>query len=196
MEPRFMKKGISAVLVVLVSSVVILVSATVLPVFAGTRGGFLKCNIHYQQHATDAKASYANWVAPPQAHFILPVNTEVSIGRFRRGFSIIAKDSGKEILFELDEGRAGVNEEQYLKFILSPAPISLDGLSDLDQQGIKDGRVSIGMTKKGVMTALGYPAPHRTPSPDENKNWIYWTNRFRSFSVVFDDNGVVTDIKK
>ena len=64
---------------------------------------YLKCNIHYQQHTHDAKASYANWTDPGQGHMILPVNTQVEIGRFRGGFSIVALPTKKEIYFEYNE---------------------------------------------------------------------------------------------
>ena len=40
------------------------------------------------------------------------------------------------------------------------------------------------------MMALGYPATHRTPSLDSN-TWVYWTNRFTTFEVNFNDKGLV-----
>jgi hypothetical protein len=156
---------------------------------------YLKCNIHYQQHGHDAKASYANWTDPGQGHMILPVNTEVRIGTFRSGFSITAPATQKEILFEYDEKRMNMSIDQYLGLITSPTPVSLDAFSKQDRKGITDGKAYPGMTKKGVMTALGYPATHRTPSPDSN-TWIFWRNRFGTYVVQFDDKGIVTEVRR
>ena len=141
--------------------------------------GYLKCNIHYQQHSHDAKASYANWTDPGQGHMILPVNTEVRIGTFRKGFSITALPTKTEILFEYDDRNMHMSIEQYLALITSPTPVSLDAFSEQDRKGISEGKVYPGMSKNGVMTALGYPAAHRTPSLDSN-TWIYWKNRFKN----------------
>jgi hypothetical protein len=49
------------------------------------------------------------------------------------------------------------------------------------------------MTKEGILTALGYPAAHRTSSLDAG-TWIYWTNRFGTLSVDFDAKGKVTKV--
>ncbi len=157
---------------------------------AGARG-YLKCNIHYQQHGHDAKASYANWTDPGQGHMILPVNTQVGLSTFRGGFSIIALPAKKEILFYFDEKNMHMTIEQYQALIISPAPVQLDAFSEQDRKGISEGRAYVGMSKNGVMTALGYPAVHRTPSLDAN-TWVYWKNRFKSFAVEFGDNGLVS----
>ena len=86
-----------------------------------------------------------------------------------------------------------MTQEQYLAIITSPTPVQLDAFSELDRKGISEGRAYVGMSKSGVMAALGYPAAHRTPSPDGN-TWVYWKNRFKTFVVQFDDRGLVMGI--
>jgi outer membrane protein assembly factor BamE (lipoprotein component of BamABCDE complex) len=71
----------------------------------------------------------------------------------------------------------------------------MDKFSELDRKGIAEGKAYVGMTKPGVMTALGYPATHRTPSPDAN-TWVYWRNRFGTMTVQFDDRGIVTSVER
>lgn len=154
---------------------------------------YLKCNIHYQQQSHDAKASYANWTDPGQGHMILPVNTQIEIGRFRSGFSIIALPTKNEIYFEYNEKNMRMTAEQYLALITSPTPVQLDAFSEQDRKGISEGRAYVGMSKNGVMTALGYPAAHRTPSLGAN-TWVYWKNRFKTFVVQFDNKGLVTSV--
>ena len=165
--------------------------------FAAAQGtgavSYLKYNIHYQQQSRDARASYANWTDPKEGHMILPVNTQVEIGRYRGGFSLVALPAKKEIYFEYDQKNMRMTQEQYLAIITSPTPVQLDAFSGLDRKGILDGKAYVGMSKSGVMAALGYPAAHRTPSPDGN-TWVYWKNRFRNFAVQFDDKGLVAGV--
>lgn len=156
---------------------------------------YLKNNIHVQEHRhNEYRASYANWTDPGKNHVIIPVNTPVTIGNFRRGFSIITQDTRKTILFEYDETKMRMGDDQYIGLITSPQPIKIDNLSEIDRKGINDGKPYAGMTKDGVRIALGYPAAHQTPSLNEN-TWIYWTNRFKSFKIEFDENGKVKKIQ-
>ncbi len=63
-------------------------------------------------------------------------------------------------------------------------------LSSLDQQGIRAGRALPGMTKEGVILAIGYPPPHRTPSL-QGDAWRYWVGRSATVVVQFRDGRVV-----
>jgi hypothetical protein len=66
----------------------------------------------------------------------------------------------------------------------------IDALPALDRQGVTQGRALVGMTRRGVVLAMGYPPPHATPSLDSNR-WLYWTNRMNKVAVLFDDRGNV-----
>ncbi|OGR61649.1 MAG: hypothetical protein A2X36_01070 [Elusimicrobia bacterium GWA2_69_24] len=70
----------------------------------------------------------------------------------------------------------------------APAPLPAD------RKGVKEGLVSVGMSKQGVLTAYGIPARHKTPSLDETV-WFYWKNRFRTKAIGFDEQGLVREIK-
>lgn len=67
-------------------------------------------------------------------------------------------------------------------------------LGSKDQQGIREGRVLPGMSKQGVIFAIGYPPEHATPSTDVAR-WTYWTHRFDRFIVYFDANNRVWQIQ-
>jgi hypothetical protein len=71
----------------------------------------------------------------------------------------------------------------------------LDALDEVDRRGVALGKPITGMTKAGVVLAMGYPPPHVTPSLDANR-WIYWLGRFEQEVVVFDDGGRVIAIDK
>ena len=49
---------------------------------------FLQNNICAQAGSRDTKASYANWTDPGGGHIIIPVNTPVEFGGYRRGLTI------------------------------------------------------------------------------------------------------------
>ena len=157
---------------------------------------YLKNNIHAQEGRRDCKASYANWTNPGIGHFIVPVNTGIRIGHWRRGFYFVNETDRKKVFFEFDSIRMKMDVKEYLALITSPEPepVSLEAFSDIDRKGINDGKAYVGMTKEGIRTALGFPAVHATPSLDDN-TWTYWTNRFRTKVIEFDENGKVKEIR-
>lgn len=159
---------------------------------------YLKNNIHAQRKNKDAKASYANWTDPGAGHFFLAVNTPVKIdiksGITGRRFVITNQDDGQIVHFQYDEGRMGISMDEYVKLIAAAEKTSLDGFSQTDRNGIKEGKASVGMTKDAVRIALGYPAKHRTPSLQSN-SWVYWKNRFQTMVVEFGPEGRVTGIR-
>ena len=155
---------------------------------------YLQNNIHGYTRGKDYLASYANYVQPDTGHFFDPVNTAVSIGKWRGGFTITRQDTGRQIHFEYRSGNmAGMSVEEYLDIITGPQKVNLGSLGATDRKGIKEGRVLKGMTKKGVRIAWGYPARHRTPSLEDNV-WTYWRNRWVMKTVTFS-NGRVIEVR-
>lgn len=176
------------------------------PVYAGSddKVMFLKNNIHGQQREGRggkmvSKASYANWTAPGEGHFFVPVNAKAKI-RVKRGIMgrrlvITILKTKREIHFELNlRNMRCKSMDDYIALIASPNPTPLGKLSPKDRKGIKQGNALIGMSKEGVRIALGYPARHRTPSLDSN-TWIYWKNRRATTAIEFGGNGKVKNIR-
>lgn len=180
----------------------IMLSNTLLPSYASADEVlYTRFNVHFQQQFNRSgtketcKASYANFTDPGAGHMILPPNTPVTIGKYKRGFLLVLQSEERKIYFEYaKKNMNGMKKEEYIDLILSPEPVSLSGFSELDLQGIEEGKALVGMTKEGVKTALGYPAKHRTPSLEEN-TWIFWRNRFGTRAVEFDDTGKVVSVR-
>lgn len=169
----------------------------VLPAFADGAAVYTKYNIHVWDNVKGGKhvyhASYANYTQPKGGHIIIPAGSQITILDKRRKEFNFSVESGKEkieVEFEYHEPRMGMTMDQYLEKITSPKPVSLDHLSSIDKKGVTEGKALVGMSKEGVMTALGYPATHKTPSPDSS-TWIYWQDRFGTIAVDFDDKGKV-----
>jgi hypothetical protein len=155
---------------------------------------YSKYNIHFISEKGKNKASYANWTDWP-GHEILPYNSKIQVASLGQIIKLVDVSMGRVIEMEFHSGRMGMSAREYIDLITSPTPVTYEGLSDGDRQGIKAGRAIIGMSKQGVMVALGYPARHQTPSLDENR-WIYWKGRFDTYAVEFDNSGKVLSIKK
>lgn len=70
----------------------------------------------------------------------------------------------------------------------------INKLSKVDKQGIKQGTAIIGMSKEGVLLAMGRPPIHANPTTDSN-TWIYWRNRWGKRAIEFSEKGKVTNIR-
>lgn len=156
---------------------------------------YLKYNVHTQvDRANVQKGSYANYTNPGAGHVIIPAETKINITRKgRRGFFFTYGPASQEAFIEFHQGNMGMSMDAYIDLITSDAPVSLEKFSSIDRKGIAEGAALVGMSKEGVMAALGYPAAHRTPDLDASR-WIYWQNRFRTLAVDFDSNGKVKSI--
>ena len=66
----------------------------------------------------------------------------------------------------------------------------IETMSEVDREGILQGKVSPGMSKAAVLLAIGYPPEHRTPGLEANA-WRYWKGRTDTILVHFEDDKVV-----
>lgn len=66
-------------------------------------------------------------------------------------------------------------------------------LGEIDQKGIRVGRPYVGMSKEGVLFAMGRPPFHANRSL-ESSEWVYWLNRWNRIILKFDENGVLKTI--
>ncbi len=154
---------------------------------------YSRYNIHYYVRGTSNIASYANYTDCP-GHNFLPYNTKLRVSPWGSGFSLTAVDTGMRLLFEYKSANMqGMPEKEYISTITSPTPVDYAGLNAQDQEGIRAGKAIVGMTRQGVMIALGYPAKHRTPSTDLN-TWVYWKGRFNVLTVNFGQDGKVVSV--
>lgn len=152
---------------------------------------YLNYNFHYSAEKGEAIGSVANFTKVID-HRILPYGSPVKVKSWGSGFTMIDEKSGKEInVLSRNRFLAGKSLSEYLNLILSDTPVSYTDLSEVDKKGIAEGRPYKGMSKQGVMIALGYPCPHRTSSPDADV-WYYWKNRFVDYPVNFENDLVVS----
>lgn len=123
-----------------------------------------------------------------QAGFI-PRCTEVDlldIGGKKLIFS--ANGEKYEYLYHKASGSFEDNINKYFKTSCNKS--KLKNLNTIDKEGLETGKVLKGMTKDGVILAIGYPPVHRTTSLEED-TWKYWSSRFDTFDVIFNDGKVI-----
>ena len=156
---------------------------------------YTKYNIHTQtKDGRTHKASYANYTDPGAGHVIVPAGSKIIITNVgRKSFKFTFGEPSKKVVFEYHSKRMNMDVHEYINLITSADPVSFDQLSKLDKKGMTEGKVYKGMSKEGVLAAFGYPAAHRTASLDA-PSWTYWTNRFGTVVVEFDDHGKVANI--
>lgn len=167
-----------------------------MPASAQETSRYTRFNIHTQsKDGKTFKASYANYTNPGEGHVIIPAGSLIQLlDKSRKSFTFTCDNGAREVIFEFHRPRMGMSLDDYLDKITSLEPVSLDHLSTLDKKGITDGKAYPGMTRDGVMTALGYPATHRTPTLNAT-SWVYWTNRFGTIAVDFDASGKVSGVR-
>ena len=153
---------------------------------------YTRYNLHYISEMGLHRASYANWTQHA-GHRVLPYNTRVRARISENAISFMVADTGMQIDLEYNAGHMRMSAWDYFDLITSRTPVTYEGLSQVDRQGIAAGKARVGMSKQGVLVALGYPATHRTPSLDRNR-WFYWKARRGSYAVEFDHDGNVVRI--
>jgi len=111
--------------------------------------------------------------------------------------------SKKKLIFSVGEKKyqylyhkASGSFDENIKKYFAPScnKSALRKLNAIDKEGLKVGKVFKGMTRAGVILAIGHPPVHKTPSL-EGKRWKYWSNRFDTFDVIFGETGKVKYIK-
>lgn len=69
----------------------------------------------------------------------------------------------------------------------------LGSLSEADRRGVREGKPLVGMTRRGVILAMGWPPRHANPDPNAS-SFLYWQNRFNKVRVDFGENGRVSAV--
>jgi len=88
-----------------------------------------------------------------------------------------------------------VNFAQFFGKSCDEAKAKVSTLSEVDQKGIKRGKPIVGMSREGILLAMGRPPIHATPDL-EAELWTYWVNRWARNVLEFDDSGKLKNIEK
>lgn len=122
---------------------------------------------------------------------LVPINSKVELLKYNRKVIIVRLvESGDKIRIQNVKKFSGATIDTIFDRIFSQKETDLGNFSRAVAKKIRLGVVDIGMTKKQVLMALGYPPAHETPSPDMDQ-WKYWKNRFNTMLISFDEDKVI-----
>ncbi|MCK5354631.1 MAG: hypothetical protein KAJ63_05900 [Methyloprofundus sp.] len=125
----------------------------------------------------------------------LGVNSEVELLEVTpQSIKVKLMKENQELLIVNVPKHTGDDVYQAFDKLLAKTKINLSQFDSLERKNINKGTVEKGMSKLAVQVAIGYPPGIRTPSLDSDE-WVYWSSRFRTFIVHFD-NGKVIQIQK
>ena len=157
---------------------------------------FLGNNLHTDQ--TNGKVSSVNYQLRGD---MIPWGTEVRIVRVAKKY-LVFEDVAKRRQYRYGfywKTRTAVPLKEHVErvFVKSIDELKkqVDGMSELDKDGIYEGRVKLGMSREGVLVAIGYPPEFANPEELlTDREWMYWINRFERVVVGFGRNGQVNRI--
>ncbi len=127
---------------------------------------------------------------------LIPVCTEVEyLGLGSKSFKFRVVSTGVEYDY-LNHKAAAEPFPAHLKRFFGPSCPSSEvaALSSIDRQGVREGRAIVGMSRRGVVLAMGHPPRHVNPDADA-LSFVYWTNKFNRVRINFDASGRVGAIE-
>lgn len=125
------------------------------------------------------------WTMNYQQDGFLPICTPVVIESVTAREMLFSVPSlGVRFRYRVDEGLHEPFTTHLDRVFGTQCPPELEQLSAIDRDGISRGIAEVGMTRRGVIFALGPPPSDATPSL-ELPVWRYWRNRHRAFQVRF-----------
>ena len=156
--------------------------------------GYAQWNIHY--NLARNQGNCASWTEFT-GHRVVPMNTEVRIRpSWRRRSRIIVstvEPPRRTITLFYKPLHVSMSRQEFIDRLVDSEPKDTSQMLPVDQRGIKDGKAYMGMTKEGVMLALGYPSLYVTVSMEKNE-WVYYRNRFSRRRILFDADGKVSEL--
>jgi hypothetical protein len=126
---------------------------------------------------------------------ILPVGTKVSIHNIKNRRIQFTPDGSGQLftLINVTKTSTITTEELFSKYF-STEPVGIGTgdyyqVTEADRENIKTGTIAIGMSKKAVLMAYGYPPTHKTPLLTSDI-WYYWYARLHEVIVYFKDDKI------
>ncbi len=127
---------------------------------------------------------------------LIPVCSDVEYLKFgRKALKFRVVSTGRDYEYMYHKAAAEPLREHLARFFGPTCPREvIESLPQLDQQGIREGRALVGMTRQGVILAMGHPPRRANPDPNAS-SFLYWKSRFNRVEIQFDANGLVSAIR-
>jgi len=157
---------------------------------------FLGNNIHADQGT--GKVSSVNYQVLGE---LIPWGTEVRIVRVARNY-LVFEDVAKHQRYSYGfnwKTRTTVPLIDHIKRVfladVSGLKRQVERMSEVDKDGIYEGRVKPGMSREAVLVAIGYPPEFANREALlTDRDWLYWITRHGKMMVSFGRDGLVNRI--
>lgn len=117
----------------------------------------------------------------------VPINSKVTLNSLgSRSMQIKIEKSGQVLTIENVQKYSQREMAEIAKNMLTRTPVPIEKFDEKAAKNIRNGILTLGMTKEQVVMTRGYPPGHKTPSL-EIDSWTYWNNRFGTHLLVFQD---------
>jgi len=127
---------------------------------------------------------------------LLPVCSEITVTKVSsRKLTFTWQGVQYEMGYEKYTQQVGVSFQQAVLTYFGSAcdKAKMQKLGPADQEGIRTGQPAAGMTRDGVLFAMGRPPIHANPDLNAPQ-WRYWRNRYVTQSIEFDAQGKVSRV--
>jgi len=135
------------------------------------------------------------------AGHLVPWGTEIKIINILRNYlTFREKESGRVWNYWFSRRtRRAVSLKEHIGRLFTK---DIDGLrkkvadlSELDRDGIYEGRPLLGMSREGILIAMGYPPEFANPQDImAARDWRYWLSRYDKLKIGFNRQGKVASI--
>jgi hypothetical protein len=149
---------------------------------------YTKVNIWYERSNNILSTNY-------HRGNILPIGTKVKIHSIKdRKIQFTPEGSGQVFTLINHKKTSTLTTDQLFNRYFSLKEIQLSAgdynqATQADIENIKKGIITIGMSKKAVIMAYGYPPTHKTPLLSSDA-WRYWYARVHKVNVFFKNDRV------
>ena len=160
------------------------------PLYADNFSGktyYTKTNVWYENPNKILSTNYHRGA-------ILPIGTKVEIHSIK-GEKIQFTPDGNAQMFTIinDKKTSTISTDELFNRCFSTEEIQVGGgeyqVTEAERENVKIGTIGLGMSKKAVLMAYGYPPTHKTPVLTSNI-WYYWYARVSEVNVFFKDDKV------
>lgn len=128
---------------------------------------------------------------------LIPVCSDITVNSVKKK-EMTFEWKGVEYTYKYDKHikKAGVTFQENMQAYFGKTcdEATMQSLSKKDKEGIRFGRPEVGMSRQGILFAMGRPPANVNPDLDAPM-YTYWLNRFKRQIIEFDEKGIVSGIR-
>jgi len=171
--------------------ILVVLTLTSSPLYADNLSGksyYTKVNVWYEHPNNILSTNYHRGT-------ILPIGTKVKIHSIKDEKIQFTPDGSAQMFTIINSKKTSTisTEDLFNRYFSVEAVQAGVGdyyqATEADRENINKGIITLGMSKKAVLMAYGYPPTHKTPLLTSDI-WYYWYARLHRVNVYFKDDKV------